>query len=123
MKIKLYILFYLLPILVSCSSQKESKFNTKIIKGVIIDESGPLPGAYILVKNTKRLAITDLEGKFEIEVKKGEFLIVRYIGLQNTEIKIDSKDFYEIIMRKYEPPMSRNMRRYVREHGGVVPEF
>lgn len=123
MKLKLYILFYLLSILVSCSSQKASKFNTKIIKGVIIDESGPLPGAYILVKNTKRLAIADLDGKFEIEAKKGEVLIVRYIGLQNTVIKIDSTDFYEIILQEYIPPMSRKMKRYVRKNGGVVPEF
>lgn len=123
MKKNIYILFYLLSIFASCSSQKESKFSTKIIKGVVIDESGPLPGAYILVKNTKRVTNANLDGKFEIEVKKGEVLIVSYIGLQNTEIKIDSKDFYEIILQEYIPPMSRKMKRYVRKNGGVVPEF
>lgn len=123
MKLKLYILFYLLSILVSCSSQKESKFNTKIVKGVITYESEPLAGSYIQVKDTKRGTIADIDGKFEIEVKKGEFLIVSYIGLQNAEIKIDSKDFYEIILQEYIPPMSRKMKRYVRKNGGVVPEF
>ena len=124
MKLKFYILFYLLSIFVSCSSQKDSKFITKIVKGIIIDESGsPLPTAYIRVKNTKSITMADIDGKFEIDAKKGDFLIVSYIGLQNTEIKIDSKDFYEIILQEYIPPMSRKMKRYVRKNGGVVPEF
>lgn len=120
-----YISFLLFSILSSCSSQKNDQIIVpKIIKGIVIDEYGlPLPGAYILVKGSKQIAIGDIDGKFEIEVKKKQVLIVRYIGLENAEIKINSKDYYEIIMRKYEPPMNRNMRRYVREHGGVVPEF
>ncbi len=94
------------------------------MKGIVIDEDGiPLPGANIVVKGAKQGTMSDIDGKFEIELRKKEIMIVSFVGLENTETKIDSKDFYKIIMQKYNPPMSRKMKRYVRKHGGVVPEF
>ena len=97
--------------------------NTKIVKGIVIDKFGPIAGAYIEVKHSLRNTHADIDGKFEIMVKKGEVLIVSFVGLGTTEIKIDSKDFYEITIPEYRPPMSRKMKRYIRRNGGVVPEW
>lgn len=97
--------------------------NTKIVKGIIIDKFGSIPGAYIEVKHSLRNIHADIDGKFEIIVKKGEVLIVSFIGFGTTEIKIDSKDFYEITLPQYSPPMSRKMKRNIRRNGGVVPEW
>jgi hypothetical protein len=128
MKKNIYILFYLLPILMSCSSQKEIKFNTKIVKGVIIYENEPLPGSNILVKDTKRGTIADIDGKFEINVKENEKLIISYVGFESKQVTITDKNYYEVILHPYKPPMTRQQKRYIkretRKNGGyyVFPD-
>lgn len=128
MKLKIYILFYLLPILVSCTSQKEIKFNTKIVKGVIIYESEPLPGSNIQVKDTKRGTFADIDGKFEINVKENEKLIISYVGFEFKEVTITDKNYYEVILKPYTRPKSRQEKRYIkretRKNGGyyVFPD-
>lgn len=114
MKLKLYILFYLLSILASCSSQKKSKFNTKIVKGIIIDGSGPLPGAYIQVKNTKRGTIADIDGKFETNINENEKLIISFIGFESKEVTITDKNYYEVNLEVAKPFVSRKEQRRIK---------
>jgi len=128
MKQILYISFLLLPILVSCSSQKESKVITKIVKGVIIYESEPLPGPYIQVKGTKRGTMADIDGKFEINIKENEKLIISFVGFESKEVTITDKNYYEVILQPYTPHMTRQQKRYIkremRKNGGyyVFPD-
>ena len=43
--------------------------QTRIITGTVTDSIGnPLAGATVTVKNSKTIALTDLKGKFSIEV-------------------------------------------------------
>ena len=52
----------------------------KTIIGVVSDDSGPLPGANVVVKGTNRGIQTDFDGKFSIKADKGEQLAISYIG-------------------------------------------
>ncbi|UVR72848.1 carboxypeptidase-like regulatory domain-containing protein [Bacteroides xylanisolvens] len=51
-----------------------------IVKGVVSDESDVLPGVSIFVEGTSKGTISDINGKYSIEVKKREqtsFLLCR----------------------------------------------
>ena len=46
------------------------------VSGVVLDRSGnPVVGASALIKGTTNGAVTDLDGKFSVEVKKGDVLV------------------------------------------------
>lgn len=55
----------------------------------VTDEGGDtLPGVNIVVKETSRGTITDLDGKFELDIKPGETLVISFIGMVSQEVKI-----------------------------------
>lgn len=102
MKKLLHLSLLFVAVLYSCSSQKAV---TKTVTGVVIIEDGnlPLPGVSIQVKQkrkdtSKRETTTDIDGKFEIQVKKGETLIISFLGCRNKEVKITDKNNYIITL-------------------------
>jgi TonB-dependent starch-binding outer membrane protein SusC len=57
------------------------------VKGKVTDHAGlPVPGANVLVKGTKIVAETGLDGDFTIDAPKGSVLIVTFIGMKSTEV-------------------------------------
>jgi TonB-linked SusC/RagA family outer membrane protein len=58
------------------------------LKGKVLDENGgPLPGATVQVKNTKKTAITNTDGAFELHaVDDKAILVVSYIGYKSKEV-------------------------------------
>jgi iron complex outermembrane receptor protein len=61
------------------------------VSGVVTDGSnGPLPlaGASILVKGTQNGVSADIDGKFTINAKTGDVLLVSYIGFETQTIKV-----------------------------------
>jgi TonB-linked SusC/RagA family outer membrane protein len=73
----------------------------KTITGVVKDPQGLLiPGANVLIKNTKTHAQTDFDGKFSISAAAGDVLIVSFIGMKNTEITVDAQSNYTITVRE-----------------------
>ena len=59
------------------------------VKGTVLDEnSDPVIGATVRVKeDAKKGALTDMDGRFTIEVRQGQTLIVSYVGYQTQEVK------------------------------------
>tara|TARA_B110000967_G_C18902025_1_gene576616 strand:+ start:728 stop:7315 length:6588 start_codon:yes stop_codon:yes gene_type:complete len=62
-----------------------------IIKGVLEDESGALPGVSIMIKGTKFGTESDFDGNFSIKIKKGDVLVFRYLGYKSEEITINNQ--------------------------------
>lgn len=64
--------------------------QTFIVMGRVTDDSdgSPLVGCNISVKGTSRGTITNLNGQFSIEAKKGESIIFSYIGFLKEERKV-----------------------------------
>lgn len=60
------------------------------ISGVILDEGNgaPVLGASIFVEESKKSAISDVNGEFTINAKKGETIAVSYIGYVTQKIKV-----------------------------------
>ncbi len=69
-------------------SLKQNKI-ADIVKGKVTDESGaPLTGVSVLVKGTKNGAITDIEGNYTINAKKGDILQFSYVGLDTQSVSV-----------------------------------
>lgn len=62
--------------------------NTKIIKGVISDDNGPLPGAVIMIKGKNTGTRSDFDGNFEIEVNNNDTLVFSFIGYTSKTKKV-----------------------------------
>lgn len=58
--------------------------------GIVKDVEGPVIGASVLEKGTSNGTITDIDGKFTLQVKEGATLIISYVGCKTVEIKASS---------------------------------
>lgn len=63
--------------------------DAQSVKGLVTDQSGePVIGASISVKGTSARTVTDLDGAFEVNARKGSTIIVSYIGYATEEVKV-----------------------------------
>lgn len=60
----------------------------------------PVIGANVMVKGTTNGTITDMDGKFSLEVDKNAILVVSYIGYANQEIKVGNQNTLSITMKE-----------------------
>ena len=73
--------------------------QTKNITGTIIDETGePMIGVSVLVQGTTTGTVTDLDGKFTLEVPANATLVVSYIGYKTQNVKVGSQNTFAIKM-------------------------
>ena len=86
--------------------------NTKSFKGVVVDETGePIIGAAVKVVDTTIGTITDLNGKFVINVPAGKLVEISYIGyisqrisdfkLTKVVLKEDTQQLDEVVVVGY----------------------
>lgn len=77
-----------------------SILNEKTVSGVVTSKSDGLilPGVNVIVKGTSRATLTDFDGKYSLKVKKGETLVFSYIGMETTEIVINTQAKYNVVM-------------------------
>ena len=73
----------------------------KIITGTVVDPNGEaVIGANVLVKGTTNGTITDMDGKFSLEVPEGAMLLVSYIGYGDYETKVGNQSNLSIILQE-----------------------
>ena len=58
------------------------------IKGNVSDADGGLIGASVKIKDTNVGTMTDMDGNFSIAAKKGDVLVISYIGYATQEITV-----------------------------------
>ena len=69
------------------------------LEGLIKDDSGPLLGATVIVKNTTRGTTTDMDGKFRLEgLQPGDVLQVTYVGYAPYEVTYTGQTTPDILM-------------------------
>lgn len=66
--------------------------QTITVKGTVIDETdSPVPGAAVRLKSdATKGALTDLNGKFSLQAKQGETIIVSFVGYKTQELAAKS---------------------------------
>ena len=69
------------------------------VRGVVSDESEALPGVSILIEGTSKGTVTDLNGHYSIEAKKGSKLIFSYIGYRSQTITVTNQTTLNVVMK------------------------
>ena len=73
--------------------------QTRKVSGVVLDESDlGIPGAYVQFKGETRGAMTDLDGRFTLDAKTGDVLVVSFLGYSDEEVRIGSESEITIKM-------------------------
>lgn len=71
--------------------------QNKKVTGVVTDSAGqPIPGANVLQKGTTNGAITDMDGKYTLNVPKNATLVVSFIGYATKEIKVNNQNVINV---------------------------
>lgn len=65
-----------------------------VVKGTVSDETGPLPGANVILKGSRIGTASDMDGNFEFpqKLKKGDVLIFSYVGLETQYVTIENQN-------------------------------
>lgn len=58
------------------------------VTGTVSDALGGVIGASVLIKGSSNGTITDMDGKFSLKAKKGDILVISFIGYANQEIEV-----------------------------------
>lgn len=94
--IRSFLLLALLLFSIGLSAQE-----TRIVKGVVVDETDePLAGVTTTVKNSTKGVMTDLDGKFSIDVKSSDVLIFSFIGMETQEIQVGKQTTLRVVLRE-----------------------
>lgn len=75
--------------------------QTKTVSGIVksSDDGQPLVGVAVQLKGAKTGSITDLNGKYTINVKSNDAILVfSMIGMTTTEIKVGDKSFLNVVL-------------------------
>jgi TonB-linked SusC/RagA family outer membrane protein len=84
--------------------QKIKKMNT-VVKGIVLNTNKePLIGVAVLVVGTNLGTVTDINGRFSLDVPEGSnTLVFSYIGYEKQELNLDGKT--ELIITMVESPL------------------
>lgn len=78
-----------------------SQADKKKITGTIVDHNNePVIGANVVVKGTTNGTVTDIDGKFTLEVEPQNTLYISYIGYLPQEIVVGNETRFEISLRE-----------------------
>ena len=104
-KVLIYILSIIMtaittPLFASENNQKESQNNTQI-SGIVKDNSGePLIGVSVQVKGKAIGTVTDIDGKFQLNIpQRNDILIFSYLGYTTQEVKVPDNNFLNIVLQ------------------------
>ena len=70
----------------------------KTISGIITDGEDPLSGVNVLVKNTARGSISNLEGRYSVSASANDTLVFTYVGYKTQEIAVGNAPIINVIM-------------------------
>ena len=100
-KLHIYTIMCLCLFFLGFGSLEAYSQNTKIsISGVISDDSGePLIGATVMKKDASAATITDIDGRFSLNVSVGDEFVVSYIGYQSLTVKVTEQTTYNVTLQ------------------------
>lgn len=65
--------------------------NDLSVSGTVISEGDPLPGVSVVVKGTSVGTVTDMDGRYSIQVPSGGTLVFSFIGLKSHEERVNGR--------------------------------
>lgn len=88
-------------IIIKAKTKQTSK-QEKQVTGVVTNENGyPMVGATVLVENSTRGEITNLDGYYKISLKEGEdVLVFTSLGYKTERVKVGDRTIIDIVMKE-----------------------
>ena len=79
-----------------------SMFAQRTITGTVRDVlSDPLVGVSVSVKGTQRGTLTDMDGKFSLQIQSDDkILFFTYLGMNSKTVNIGNKTHYDVVMEE-----------------------
>lgn len=88
-------------VIVKAPVKNTVKQPVKTVTGVVVDETGlSVIGANVVVKGTTNGTITDVDGKFSLEVAPGDMLTISYIGYLPMDIKVTEANKLDVLLKE-----------------------
>lgn len=83
------------------TSEKANRGSFKKVEGTVRDENGEgLPGVSVLVKGTQTGTITDIDGKYSLNVESdSDILVFSFVGYETQEIMIGNQTQLDITLK------------------------
>ena len=92
MKKQIYYFLMLLAFFTVTGGSAHAQTAARLLKGRVVDTSNdPIIGSSVMVKNAKEGTVTNMEGKFSLNVAPSATLVVSYIGFVTQEVKADTQ--------------------------------
>ena len=70
----------------------------KVVRGVVSDSAGPIPGVGVVVVGTTNGMVTDLEGRYELKCILGQVLEFNCMGYESVKVTIGESDVYDVVL-------------------------
>ena len=70
----------------------------KVVRGVVSDSAGPIPGVGVVVVGTTNGMVTDLEGRYELKCIPGQVLEFNCMGYESVKVTIGESDVYDVVL-------------------------
>ena len=78
---------------------QESQQAKKKVTGIVKDQNGePIIGANVVEKGTTNGTVTDVDGKYSLEVSPSAILQISYVGFDTKEIPVKGKNTMDIFL-------------------------
>jgi len=75
--------------------------ETSTVSGTVLDPYGePLPGVNIIIKGTTNGTVSDLDGKYSINVPEDATLVYSFVGYVNQEIPVADKSVIDVTLEE-----------------------
>lgn len=72
----------------------------KTVTGIVEDAMGPIAGANVVEKGTTNGTITDMDGKFSLDVSPNAVLVVSFIGYTEQQVPVGSQTSFTIQIKE-----------------------
>jgi len=98
--IGLAVLFVIQCILFANNTFANSSMQARPVSGTVTDQSTgePLIGVTIIVKGTTNGTISDIDGKYSLQVNEGDVVVFSFIGYTSQEITVGAESEINIIL-------------------------
>ena len=70
----------------------------KVVKGVVSDSAGPIPGVGVVVDGTTNGVVTDIDGRYELKCNSGQTLEFGCMGYETVRVAVGRSDVYNVVL-------------------------
>ncbi|TGD58294.1 DUF2135 domain-containing protein [Flavobacterium humi] len=86
------------PVEIREDNPREQTSTAANVRGKVMDASGPIPGANVLVRGTTRGVQTNFDGEYSINATRGEVIQVSFLGMESKEFTVRGSGVYTVFL-------------------------